>query len=43
MIDRQRLATLLRRERASFAERHPRSRTAYQAAGANLLGNVPMT
>ena len=43
MIDRERLAALLGRERDSFAERHPRSRAAYAAAGANLLGNVPMT
>jgi glutamate-1-semialdehyde 2,1-aminomutase len=43
VIDRHRLAGLLERERASFAERHPRSRAAYRAAGANLLGNVPMT
>ena len=42
-IDRNRLAELLERERASFAERHPRSRAAYRAAGANLLANVPMT
>jgi glutamate-1-semialdehyde 2,1-aminomutase len=42
-VDRDRLAALLERERASFAERHPRSRAAYRAAGANLLGNVPMT
>ena len=43
MIDRERLAALLGRERATFAERHPRSRAAYQAGGANLLGNVPTT
>ena len=43
MIDRERLAALLGRERDSFAERHPRSRAAYRPAGANLLGNVPMT
>jgi glutamate-1-semialdehyde 2,1-aminomutase len=43
VIDRHRLAGLLERERASFAERHPRSRAAYRAAGANLLGSVPMT
>jgi glutamate-1-semialdehyde 2,1-aminomutase len=42
VIDRERLAALLGRERERFAERHPRSRAAYQA-GANLLGNVPMT
>ena len=43
MIDRERLAALLGRERDTFAERHPRSRAAYRAAGASLLGNVPMT
>jgi glutamate-1-semialdehyde 2,1-aminomutase len=42
-IDRGRLAELTDRERASYAERHPRSREAYAAAGANLLGGVPMT
>ncbi|HEV3497339.1 MAG TPA: transaminase, partial [Actinomycetes bacterium] len=42
-MDRERLAALLRRERDTFIERHPRSRAAYQAGGANLLGNVPMT
>ncbi|HZB60744.1 MAG TPA: aminotransferase class III-fold pyridoxal phosphate-dependent enzyme, partial [Actinomycetota bacterium] len=42
-MDRQRLAALLGRERDSFAARHPRSRAAYRAGGANLLGNVPMT
>jgi hypothetical protein len=29
VIDRQRLAALLGRERDSFGERHPRSRAAY--------------
>jgi glutamate-1-semialdehyde 2,1-aminomutase len=43
VIDRERLAVLLGRERDSFLERHPRSRAAYRAAGASLLGNVPMT
>jgi glutamate-1-semialdehyde 2,1-aminomutase len=43
VIDRERLATLLGRERETFLERHPRSRAAYRAAGANLLGGVPMT
>jgi glutamate-1-semialdehyde 2,1-aminomutase len=42
-IDRERLAKLTERERASYAERHPRSREAYATAGANLLGGVPMT
>jgi glutamate-1-semialdehyde 2,1-aminomutase len=43
VIDRGRLARLLERERAGFRERHPRSRAAYRAAGASLLGGVPMT
>jgi len=43
VIDRGRLAGLLERERAAFRERHPRSRAAYEAAGASLLGGVPMT
>jgi glutamate-1-semialdehyde 2,1-aminomutase len=43
VIHRERLGALLERERARYAERHPRSRAAYRAAGAHLLGNVPMT
>jgi glutamate-1-semialdehyde 2,1-aminomutase len=43
VIDRGHLARLLERERAGFRERHPRSRAAYRAAGASLLGGVPMT
>ena len=43
MIDRDRLGKLLERERSSYRERHPRSRAAYQAAAASLLGSVPMT
>ena len=43
MIQRERLAELLGRERDVFAERHPRSGAAYRAAGTSLLGNVPMT
>jgi glutamate-1-semialdehyde 2,1-aminomutase len=43
VIDRDRLAGLLGRERDRFLERHPRSRAAYRAAGASLLGGVPMT
>jgi glutamate-1-semialdehyde 2,1-aminomutase len=42
MIDRNRLATLLARERATFAERNPRSAAAYAAAD-HLFGGVPMT
>jgi glutamate-1-semialdehyde 2,1-aminomutase len=42
MINRARLAELLSRERAVFAEHNPRSRQAYEDA-ANLFGRVPMT
>lgn len=41
-VARQRLQTLLDRERSSFAERNPRSRAAYDAAD-HLFGRVPMT
>src|SRR5689334_21090541 len=34
---------LLERERTAYAELHPRSRTAFAAAQASLLGGVPMT
>jgi glutamate-1-semialdehyde 2,1-aminomutase len=34
---------LLERERAAYAELHPRSRAAFAAAQASLLGGVPMT
>jgi glutamate-1-semialdehyde 2,1-aminomutase len=37
------LQTLLDRERATFAETHPRSRAAYADAKRHLLGGVPMT
>jgi glutamate-1-semialdehyde 2,1-aminomutase len=43
VIDRDRLAGLLGRERERYAERHPRSRAAYRDAAASLLGGVPMT
>jgi glutamate-1-semialdehyde 2,1-aminomutase len=43
VIDRDRLAGLLGRERDRFLARHPRSRAAYRAAGTSLLGGVPMT
>jgi glutamate-1-semialdehyde 2,1-aminomutase len=43
VVDRQRLARLIGRERAAYAERHPASRRAFAASGANLLGGVPMT
>ena len=42
-VDRTRLAGLLERERATYRERHPRSLAAFEQAGANLLGGVPMT
>src|SRR5215472_10736230 len=37
------VATLIERERADYAERHPASRRVFAEAGANLLGGVPMT
>jgi glutamate-1-semialdehyde 2,1-aminomutase len=43
VIDRDRLAKLLERERSSYQRRHPRSRAANHAAGASLFGSVPMT
>ncbi|MGN9911579.1 transaminase [Phytohabitans sp. LJ34] len=42
MFDRSRLTALLARERAAYADRHPRSAAAYARAG-NLFGRVPMT
>ena len=42
MVDRARLADLLARERAAYADLHPRSAAAYGRAG-NLFGGVPMT
>lgn len=42
MIDRDRLGALLRRERAAFADRNPRSAAEYTRAG-HLFGRVPMT
>src|SRR5687767_5668542 len=41
-MDRQRLASLLDRERAEFVARNPRSRTAYKSSE-HLFGRVPMT
>ncbi|HEX6678044.1 MAG TPA: aspartate aminotransferase family protein [Actinomycetes bacterium] len=43
MIERDRLAELLERERATYRRRHPRSRAAFDAAAASLFGGVPMT
>ena len=42
MIDRDRLGAVLRRERAAFADRNPRSAEEY-AKAKNLFGRVPMT
>ncbi|WP_327009179.1 transaminase [Dactylosporangium sp. NBC_01737] len=42
MIDRDRLGALLRRERAAFADRNPRSAQEY-AKATHLFGRVPMT
>ena len=41
-VDRARLSSLAARERATFADRHPRSAAAYSRAG-HLFGRVPMT
>ncbi|AEV83230.1 aminotransferase [Actinoplanes sp. SE50] len=41
-VDRARLSKLAERERAAFAERHPRSAAAYGRAD-HLFGRVPMT
>jgi glutamate-1-semialdehyde 2,1-aminomutase len=47
IIDRGRLAELIKRERVAYATRYPRSRAAFEAAsspsGGHLLGGVPMT
>jgi glutamate-1-semialdehyde 2,1-aminomutase len=42
-VDRGRLQRLLERERARFAERSPRSKELFAAAGGSLLGGVPMS
>jgi glutamate-1-semialdehyde 2,1-aminomutase len=41
-VDRPRLASLAARERATYADRHPRSAAAY-AGASHLFGRVPMT
>ena len=41
-LDRDRLSDLLERERATYADRNPRSAAAYRAAD-HLFGRVPMT
>jgi glutamate-1-semialdehyde 2,1-aminomutase len=43
LIDRDRLATLLDRERRLFATDHPGSQAAYERARRSLFGGVPMT
>lgn len=42
-IDRRRLELMLNRERARFAETHPRSARTYARAGECPFGGVPMT
>jgi glutamate-1-semialdehyde 2,1-aminomutase len=42
VVDRARLAELLRRELADFVERHPRSAELYERARESLFGGVPM-
>jgi glutamate-1-semialdehyde 2,1-aminomutase len=42
-IDRDRLSTLIDRERAAYRASFPRSRQAFAASGPHLLGGVPMT
>ena len=42
-VDRDRLRTLIERERERFASEHPRSLAAARQAGAHLLGGVPMS
>jgi hypothetical protein len=39
-IDASRVAELIARERAAYGERHPSSRQAFAAAGANVLGTT---
>jgi glutamate-1-semialdehyde 2,1-aminomutase len=43
VVDRGRLAGLTGRERATFAERHPRSRELFASTRETLLGGVPMS
>lgn len=42
-MDRDRLNSLIARERAAFAEANPKSRAAFSRAKASLFGGVPMT
>jgi glutamate-1-semialdehyde 2,1-aminomutase len=41
-VDRKRVAALLGRELATFAERHPRTRSLHERARTSLLDGVPM-
>ena len=41
-IDRERLSGLMERERVLFRERHPRSRSLFEAGRSSLLWGVPM-
>jgi glutamate-1-semialdehyde 2,1-aminomutase len=43
VTDTGRVRELMDRERAAFAERHPRSRELFERARGSLLGGVPMT
>lgn len=43
VIDRDRLTTLIRRERDRYAASHPLSLEAFERGGQHLLGGVPMT
>jgi glutamate-1-semialdehyde 2,1-aminomutase len=42
-MDRDRLNSLIARERATFAEANPKSRAAFESAKGSLFGGVPMT
>jgi glutamate-1-semialdehyde 2,1-aminomutase len=42
-VDRARVGELMDRERATFSERHPRSRELFERARGSLLGGVPMS
>jgi glutamate-1-semialdehyde 2,1-aminomutase len=43
VINKERLAALVRRERETYAANFPRSKAAFESAGGHLLGGVPMT
>jgi glutamate-1-semialdehyde 2,1-aminomutase len=42
-MDRERLQSLIERERSTLAENNPRSKAAFEEAKASLFGGVPMT